>query len=61
MPIVPTLAVVYSSTSVTAALVASMPHAYVVKGAHGAGMVILVKGEVARSVSCTKEKYRYGC
>ena len=34
----------------TQALIATLPDEYVVKGVHGAGMVVLVKGETARSV-----------
>jgi hypothetical protein len=61
LSVVPTLAIVHDSSEITEKFVEGMPREYVVKGAHGAGMVILVKGDVARSVVCSQNNYKYGC
>lgn len=62
MRVVPTLAAVYDADEITEAFVAKMPREYVVKAAHGAGMVMLVRGEVARDVTCGRTvSKKLGC
>ena len=58
--VVPTLAAVRNASEITRDFIATMPHEYVVKGAHGAGMVLLVRGEQARDVTCGATENRAG-
>lgn len=46
------LAVVHSASEITTELLSHMPENYVVKGAHGAAMVMLVRGNTVKVAAC---------
>lgn len=60
LAVVPTLAVVRNASFITDDFVGSLPTEYVVKGGHGSAMVMLVRADRARAVTCGSPERRAG-
>jgi hypothetical protein len=57
LDVVPTLNVVRDASAINASFIDRLPTEYVVKAAHGSGMVVLVRGETARNVNCGQKSW----